>query len=123
MEHVLEQSLARLPKARLVVCVSLDTGFVLGHSQTAYETEAPDPEALGRSAVGLFQDIRFPPDDVPEAGDGLNEALVAGPDLATIFLRCQNREAAVAYAVARDSDLGLALATSRLTLPEIEAEI
>lgn len=123
MEQVLEQSLARLPKAQLAVCISLDTGAVLGHSQIGHGAEAPDPEALGRSAVELFQDIRFPPDDVPEAGESLDEALVAGPDLATIFLRCQNRKAAVAYAIARDGDLGLALATSRLTLPEIEAEI
>lgn len=123
MEHILEQSLARLPKARLVVCVSLDTAAVLGHSRAGSEAETLDPDALGHSAVGLFQHVRFPPDDVPEAGDGIDEALVAGPDIATIFLRCKNHDAAVAYAVARDGDLGLALATSRLTLPEIEAEI
>lgn len=118
METVLEYCLTRVPKAKAVVCVGLDTGAILGNAR-AGDDDALDAEQLGRSACDLFWNPPF----AEGTDDGLSEALVAGPDAALIFLRCKTRGAAVAYSIGRDNDLGMALASSRLTLPDIEAAI
>lgn len=123
MDAVLEQSLARLPDSRAVVCVHLDDARMLGAFSIGGEHDGPGIERLGAAAAELFRAGSFAA-DTEATGSAATEALVAVPDHALIFLRGQQRrDVAVAYMLARSADLGLALANSRLTIADIEAAL
>lgn len=121
MDQVLEQCLARLPEGRSVMCVALGDGHILGSLSRDSEPDPGESERLGAAAIDLFQSPLVALDPVSPDG-AANEALVAAADRAVIFLRGLSRpDIAIAYVLHRQADLGLALATSRLTVPEIEA--
>jgi len=121
METVLENCLARLPAARAVVCVSLSEPRVIGSCSLSDDPQDTDLQQLGRAAAEFFQSGFLAEDPSARSGTA-TEALVAGTDQALIVLRGRERaDIAIAYSLDRSTDLGLALATSRLTIAEIEA--
>ncbi len=123
METILENCLARLPGARAVLCVSLADARVLGSFHLSDGPEDPDLQQLGNAAADFFRSGPLVEDPVTQGG-AATEALVAGSDQALIFLRSRERpDIAIAYSLDRSTDLGLALATSRLTIAEIEGAL
>jgi hypothetical protein len=123
LDAILEDCLTRVPKAQAVVCVSLERREMIAAALAEGEHETPDPGHLARSASDLFDGIHLYATPTEAAHDTVSEALIAGSEVALIFLQCKTRPAAVVYVVARDNDLGLALASSRLTLAAVEAEL
>lgn len=119
MNDVLEDCLARLPDTHAIVCVSLEDARVLAAASRDDEDERL--AQLGVAAAELFRSGSFA-NDADDSGGAATEALVSGPQHALIFLRAQKRQdVAVAYLLDRSADLGMALATSRLSLAEIDA--
>jgi hypothetical protein len=123
VDAVLEDCLTRVPKAQAVVCVALERREMIAAAFSEGDHETPDPGHLARSACDLFDGVHVSATPAEATQDPVSEALIAGAEVALIFLRCKTRPAALAYVVARDNDLGLALASSRLTLAAIEAEL
>ena len=123
MDAVLEECLTRVPKAQAVVCVALERREMIAAALADGEHETPDTGHLACNACDLFDGAHLSASPAEATQDPVSEALIAGADVALIFLRCKTRPAAVAYVVARDNDLGLALASSRLTLAAVEAEL
>lgn len=118
LETVLDDCLTRLPEARSVVCVSLTDARVIGAASLSDDS---DLQRLGAAAAEIFRSGALA-EDPATPGVVTAEAIVAGSDQSLIFLRGRTRaDIAVAYRLERSADLGLALATSRLTIAEVEA--
>ncbi len=123
VEVVLKQCLAQVPEARSVICVVLESGRVVAHAHTGAQPDHAQIDRLSAAATGLFRD-----DALGTAGGpgsrAVGEALIAGVAKALILLRCRKRsDIAVAFEIGRSADLGLALATARGMLAEIEAAL
>ncbi len=119
MNDVLQNCLTRMPDAQAVVCVGIEHARVLAAASRDNEDERF--AQLGVAAAELFRSGSFAGHD-GTSGGGATEALISGPQHALIFLRAQkHQDVAVAYLLDNSADLGLALATSRLSLAEIDA--
>jgi len=123
VETVLQQCLARLPEAHAVVCVSLGDRRVIASANLSDDTDDHGIEQLAAAAADLFRSGPIMED--PAISDGAaSEALVTGQEQALIFLKGRERpDIAVAYRLNRSAALGLALATSRQTVADIEAAL
>jgi len=123
VQSILEDCLSRVPRAHIVMCVDLESGALIAEAQAPTDHPLPDSGQLAVSARRLFGGLSSRSSSVEPIPADTSEALVAATDHAFIFLRSKRRAVAVAYVVARESDLGMALASSRLTLPDIEIAV
>jgi len=121
VQEVFETCLGRVPDADMLVCVNLDSDALLGVAQLGADSDHAEASRLASAAAALFQGEVIAPEQDGGADGPITEAVIAGEDTARIFLRFKNRQdAAIAYRIGRHADLGMALATSRRTLAELE---
>lgn len=124
MQEVLEACLGRVPDADMLVCVDVDTDALLAVAQLGADSEHTEASRLASAAAALFRGEVIAREQDAGADGLITEAVIAGEDTARIFLRFKNRpDAAIAYRVGRHADLGMALATSRRTLAELEGAL